>query len=512
MGMNVESDRFRKGLLIVGAAVLLLVAIGSLVIRRYADPYLRDRAIAIMEEKFHSDVDIKELHVSIFPSIRLEGKGLALRHEGRTDVPPLISIAEFSAEGGLLGAVGKPWTIDRVRLKGLVIYTPPKGEKKKKDWSKTKDIPVLIHELVSDNAELNILPKTDAKRVHEYDIHKLVMREVGMDRPADFTAELTNDVPNGEISTKGKFGPWNADDPRQTQVEAGFDFVNADLGTLKGIKGILSSKGKFGGPLEELSVEGETDTPDFSVNIAGHPVALHTKYSATVDATNGNTYLHPVIAQFLNTVIVAKGEAAKHDEKIGRVIALDVAIDQGRIEDVMKLAIKSDKPPLTGALKLQTKFQLVPGPEDIPKRLKLAGKFGIDDASFTSNEVREKIETLSRKGQGKPEDEDAGSAISDLKGNFALGGGIITFRDLSFSVTGARVLLDGTYGLDSEQLDFHGHLYLDAKLSQTMTGVKSFFLKAFDPFFRKGNVTSIPIKITGPRDKPKFGLDFGHKK
>jgi hypothetical protein len=44
-----------------------------------------------------------------------------------------------------------------------------------------------------------------------------------------------------------------------------------------------------------------------------------------------------------------------------------------------------------------------------------------------------------------------------------------------------------------------------------MTGVKSFFLKAVDPFFRKDGETQIPIKISGTRDKPSFGLDFHHK-
>ena len=45
--------------------------------------------------------------------------------------------------------------------------------------------------------------------------------------------------------------------------------------------------------------------------------------------------------------------------------------------------------------------------------------------------------------------------------------------------------LDGKYGLDKEDLDFHGKLRMQAKISQTTTGVKSFVLKAVDPFFRK---------------------------
>jgi hypothetical protein len=40
-------------------------------------------------------------------------------------------------------------------------------------------------------------------------------------------------------------------------------------------------------------------------------------------------------------------------------------------------------------------------------------------------------------------------------------------------------------------------------------GVKGFFLKAFDPFFKKpGAGMVLPIKIAGTRRAPKFGLDM----
>jgi hypothetical protein len=63
-------------------------------------------------------------------------------------------------------------------------------------------------------------------------------------------------------------------------------------------------------------------------------------------------------------------------------------------------------------------------------------------------------------------------------------------------------------------LDFHGKLRLRAELSQTMTGWKSVMLKPFDHFFQGKNAgvgTQIPIKITGTRENPSFGSDFGDK-
>jgi hypothetical protein len=52
-------------------------------------------------------------------------------------------------------------------------------------------------------------------------------------------------------------------------------------------------------------------------------------------------------------------------------------------------------------------------------------------------------------------------------------------------------------------------LRLQAKLSQTMTGWKSVMLKPFNGFFAgKHGGTEVPIKITGTRENPSFGLDF----
>ena len=48
-----------------------------------------------------------------------------------------------------------------------------------------------------------------------------------------------------------------------------------------------------------------------------------------------------------------------------------------------------------------------------------------------------------------------------------------------------------------ETLDFKGSLLLDAKISQTQTGIKSVLLKLIDPLFKKkhGSGSAIPIKI-----------------
>jgi hypothetical protein len=497
----------------ITAGLVIALGIGVYVMATHLTPIVRNRALDMLRSRFDSEAAIGELNVSLVGGIAVSGKGLVLRHHGRTDVPPLIEIREFTGEMGWFSLMGKPWHIRRVELKGLTIHIPPKEKREQRVTKKKfRDIPVIVDELISDDGELDLIPNNPEKPNHQFLIHHLAMHSVGLGHSAPFKASLTNAVPPGEIETEGHFGPWQIEDPGQTPLSAKYKFKEADLGVFHGIAGILSSEGKFGGVLENIDVKGETTTPDFMLSTAGHPMRLKTDFEATVDGTNGDTLLHPVIAQFLNTTLICNGGAVKAANGRGREIVLDVTTDQARLEDILRLAVKSDKPPMTGAIRLTTKFDLPPGKGEIVDRLRLDGRFGIGAAQFASAEIREKLEGLSRRGQGKPGDGDAGSAISELRGSFLLRDGQVTFRKLTFGVSGATVELAGTYGLRDEKLDFHGKLRLQAKLSQTMTGVKSFLLKPFDPFFRKNGVTELPIKVTGTRSQPAFGLDFHHKK
>ena len=511
----ISGGRHRKPLWVILVIIAVIVAGGLEAGVHAAGPYLKRRALRIIGEKFHADVDIKDFDVHVFPRVSLHGRGLSIREVGRTDVPPLIAIGEFSASANGLGLIAKPWKISNVQLNDLVITVSPrpKGAKKQgRDWSKVKDVPVLIEHLNADNAQLIIVPRDPSKSSHVFAIHHLAMHYVGLHRAASFVAQLTNPTPPGNIDAQGSFGPWQADDPAETPLSADYSFLNADLGVFHGIRGILSSHGKFGGVLNEINVEGETDTPDFALKEADHPVALHTNFSATVDGTNGNTLLHPVIAHFLNSTVIANGEVAKKNKEApGREVLLDVTIQQGTIQDMLHLAVKAHQALMTGPLRMHTKFDLPPGKGDVMDRLKLSGSFSVPGGKFTSEKVNQKLLSLSRHGEGKPDDKNAGSDVSNLSSHFALGDGVVSLSRLNFSVPGADVQLNGDYGLQDEKLDFHGRLRMQAKLSQTVTGFKSLLLKPVDPFFRKNGKTEIPIKITGTRKEPSFGLDFGHK-
>jgi hypothetical protein len=489
------------------AGLVLFIYLGA----RNIDDRTREWVVRELSARFDSHVDLQSLHVETTPRMRVTGEGLTLRYRNRTDVPPLIQIARFSFNLGFLGIVHVPRHVKGVYVENMVITIPP-SDPNAPPSAKSAQVPhVFFNEIVCNDTSLIILPKKAGKDPLDFEIHDLVLENVGKQKPFDFHGTLTNAKPKGEIATKGTFGPWNAEDPASTPVSGSYNFSNADLDPFAGIGGTLSSTGKYTGQLNQLEVEGETDTPNFSLDPVGRPVPLHTDFSATVDGTDGDTYLHPVRATLLHSLIIANGSVTRASGKPGHIISLDVYAPNARLQDILRLATKSSEPVMTGTVNLKTKMLLTPGKEKVIHRLTLDGTFGVNDAEFASVDVRDKLESLSRHALGQPDNEDAGSAVTDLLGTFHLAREVAAFPRLSFSIPGAEVRLTGKYNLPDESLDFSGNLRMQAKLSQTVTGKKSFFLKLADPFFKKDGAGSVvPIHISGTRDNPKFALDLFH--
>jgi hypothetical protein len=506
----------KRGILIITSAVGGLMVAALVTIATYI-PYsgdrLRDKVIATLSEHLDADVELGELHLRIFPRVRVDGKGLVVRHEGRRDVPPLISADAFTVNADLVGL----WRqhVSRVELEGLHIQIPPGDDDDEEDANdNTADgagprgaRDLVVDEVVADAAQLTILRKDPAKPPRVWHMHQLHVRSVGVNQKMPFRTLLTNAVPPGQINTSGAFGPWQVEEPGDTPLDGSFTFENADLSVFKGVMGILSSKGTFAGTLDTIDVNGETSTPDFKITIANHEVPLHTKYHAIVNGTNGNTTLERIDASFLNTSLVARGGVYEVEGVKGRLVTLDVTMDKARIEDAMKLAVKTPKAPMTGALKLETKLQIPPGDRDVVEKLKLDGAFTIDEGRFTDPGVQSKINELSERASGNTREGAAAKVGSDFSGRFLLDGGVLRLPSVTFDIPGAAVELAGQYALQQETLAFAGSLYMDAKVSQTMTGWKSLALKVVDPLFRRDGRTVIPLKISGTRNDPQFGID-----
>ena len=63
---------------------------------------------------------------------------------------------------------------------------------------------------MADGTILRVLPRKSGKEPLEFEIRRLHLHSVGIDRPMEFDAELSNAKPPGSIHSHGRFGPWAA--------------------------------------------------------------------------------------------------------------------------------------------------------------------------------------------------------------------------------------------------------------------------------------------------------------
>jgi hypothetical protein len=496
-------------------SIFFLLLLGLWAMRPALASFVRHRTEGILQEHFASSVQFADFQVSFTAGLHVTVSQLVLRYHGRQDIPPLIQIAQLSIALRPLNIVRPRPHIATVRLAGLQITLPPR-ELATPPMLRAGDLrdksPIVIDFLQTDNAKITLLRGQSAKAPLEFLLHHLELTNINFENPAKFTATLTNAVPKGEIEVGGVFGPWNGETPRNTFVQAQYHLRNANLATINGLQGTLSSVGTFSGPLDYLAVKGSTETPDFTLGSVGNPIALHTDFVAVVDGTNGNTYLQSVVARFLRSSLVVTGEVVDLNRDVpSRTVNLDTYSENARVEDLIRLAVKTEEPVLIGLTRLQAKIRIPEEDVDLSQRLEVSSEFRVDDGTFTKPAIQERIDSLSRKGQGQPKNDEIAQVQCELTGAMHLEKGVIHFSGLRFSVPGAKVNLRGSYTLVGGKVDFHGNLFLDAKLSQTTTGPKALLLKALDPFFadRSGG-SRLPIKIVGTSAHPQFGLDRGH--
>ena len=490
-----------------------VAVVAMAVVARVASPWVRAQVVQILSDRLDSQVTLETLEVSFLPRLSVQGRGLTVLYQGRTDIPPFSAIREFTGTTDLVGLLRK--RAREVHLEGLEIAVPPRRgddlpDVKSGGEGGDDDGQTFIDRLVSDNARLSILSKDPEKRPKVFDIFRLEMLDIGFAKPAPFTASLTNPIPIGDIDVSGQFGPWYRGAPSLTPLDGQFDF-DADLGTIKGVAGHLTSGGSFGGVLERIDARGATQTPDFRLpTLRAAAVPLETRYVAVIDGTSGDVFLTSVDARLGASAFTTSGAIVGEEGVKGKRITLDVTSDDARIEDFMRLAVSEGAPLLSGAMRFEARVDIRQGEEDVVDKLWVDGQFFLDDARFGSAMVQEKIDELSRRGQGRPEDESVDNVVSDMQGTFSLKDAQLTLPIVTFGVSGAQVQMAGTYGLRGGTLDFRGDVRLDAPVSQMVTGFKSWLLKPFDALLRKqGAGTRVAIKVEGTRDEPEFGVEIG---
>ena len=560
-------------------SILIILAVaaviaGNIYLHR-ASPLLKAKVVETLSTRFDSRVELDQFQAAFNGGFAVSGGGLKLYPNHLDSNEPMIAVDRFSFHiYDWHQLLRTPMVVNRVQVEGLHIHLPPKQQRPSQSQSRSQSpspsespsqsqkpgedksggrIRILVDEIDVDHADLVIENGKPGKVPLNFIINKVTLQSVGAGRPMRFHAVLVNPRPTGNIDSTGDFGPFKEHSPGDTPVDGRYTFRNADLSTIKGIGGMLSSDGNYKGQLSRIEVDGTTTTPDFRLDMANHPVPLNTTFHAIVDGTNGDTYLQPVDAWLLHTHIVAQGQVVHRAGVQGRDIRLDVTVDPGHIDDLLRLAGKDAQPLMTGQVQLHTKFDLPPSTAEVTDRLRLDGSFALTDTHFSSDKIQSKVDELSLRGQGKAEQANqegdtmraaqngskkAGSdqnkaqtqnqiqdqnqsqevqpitadIASEMRGNFTFGSGQLSVPTLNFRVPGADIDLKGVYALNGQTLAFTGSARLDAHVSQMVTGWKSWLLKPVDPFFAKnGAGTFVPIKVGGTTSHPDIGLDFKHK-
>lgn len=509
----------RKKWLVLAASVALAVtlALFALAAKTLRGGSLTARVSAAVAEALNCDVSMDPLTVQLLPRIHVSGTNLKIRLKGRGDLPPFIEVDQFGVNLGLLSVVRRH--IEEVHLDGLHVNVPPRlaavieAMESKPNPALPAAAPVAktlfrVDHIVTHDAIVNFIAKKAGGRPLTFDVHNLELLDAGVSGPMGFIAGLTNPVPEGQVYSRGTFGPWNRDDPTLTPLNGAFTLADADLATINGIAGKTSSTGTFTGLLTEIHVTGQSDTPDFSLDLGGKPVPLSTAFQVTVDGTDGTTALDRIEAHVGETTIAVTGMITNLPGPKNHDVVLHAEVDGGRVEDLMRLAIDAPKPVVVGSISLKADVKLPPGEARPQRRINASGTVRLMGARFTDPEMIAKLADLSKRGLGKKEA--AADVAADFNGAFALNKGVMTLSKTEVQVPGALIQVAGTYVLGSEEVDFIGQALLEASLSKAVGGFKSIFLKPLNPLFRKnGSGAVVPIRITGTRPAPVFGVRKG---
>src|SRR4030095_14330854 len=233
----------------------LIIALASVV--PFSSETARRQVIEVLSTRLDAEVELTELRFRVLPQFHAEGVGLTIRHRGRRDVPPLISIKRFTAEGSALRLLQRHVT--QVTVDELDIEIPPDRNRDSAPGAEPPASPTpgsdsrdggrtfVVDAMIAHDPRLVIIPRDSDKPPKVWSIHDLRMGALSLDKPMTFSAALENAVPPGAIETSGTFGPWGREEPGpgQTPLEGKFTFERADLGVFKGISGILSAVGTF---------------------------------------------------------------------------------------------------------------------------------------------------------------------------------------------------------------------------------------------------------------------------
>lgn len=513
----------------VGAAIVVLAIAGAAGVEwalRQMQPMMRKRVVETLSARFHSPVELDRLELSVERGVIVSGGGLRILYlagptkpDANPHAPPMLSVESFEFRTGWRELLEPTTRLVTVQVHGLRVDIPPKELRRQAtpDDPRRRGQPTLgfvVDKIECTDATVVLETNKPGKKPLSFDIGSLTLTDVGAKKPFHYAAVLVNPKPVGQVRSTGDFGPWQGDNPRDTPLAGSYEFTHADLSSIRGMGGMLSSTGRFNGTLGDITADGVADTPDFRLDVSDHPMPLHTEFHAVVDGTTGDTTLDPVTVTVRRSVLTAKGSVTRATGVNGHTTDLDVVMEKGRVEDMLTLGLKANPPLMRGALAMKVHFVDPAGPESVSRKMRMDGTFAIKGAMLNDPKMQGQLNSLSERAQGKPKmanAQDAATVSSSLSGGFSLANAVLRLPGFDYELPGAEVKMSGQLELPTSSFEFHGVVRTQATASQMTTGWKSLLLSPFDKLLKKdGAGVELPIKVTGTHSTYDLRLDFPH--
>ncbi len=491
----------------IGAVVLVILVGAALVILAAKWPFAREATINSLEQVSASEVRIARFRKSFFPYPGYVAQNVTFSRGAST--PPIARISQITCRATWFALITFTHRIDRMDLSGVQVYIPAHIPPPVRRRSEAK-IKTTVTKLYANGTVLEIAPRHPGAQMVRFEFRELALENLARNKAIRFRTLMRNPNPPGDMRVSGTVGPLTGGNIAGTRISGAFHFRHADLNTYKVIGGTLSADGRFSGTLDRTQILGRTEIANFEITSSHHSLGVSAEYRALVNGTNGDVAIQSVEAHFLRTTLAARGSITGRQ---GKTVSLDFEGRQARVEDLLRLFVTADRPPLDGAMTLRAHVVLPPDGQPFLERVQLNGDFRITGAEFTKPATQEKVDELSARARGKKNELKSGNVSepvrSTLESDVRLHRKIATLTQALFAVPGAIAKGTGTYNLGTGAIDLHGKLAMQATLSRAAKGVKSVLLVPLDPFFKKNGAGAIlGARISGTYSHPVFKVSL----
>jgi len=505
--------------LIIGAGALLAIAV---VFISANWPYRHRKIRPMLEDVLTSDVKFTGYRRIYFPRPGFEATGITIRRKtAPAGLPPLGHIDSMIVEGTWTDLIMLRQRVELVDITGFHIVIPaiggnesrlsfPAGSSKEFSGPETMIERLIVHKSLLEVLRENGKPLSfPIKQVEITNLHK--------GEAFTFAVDMQNPIPSGRILARGSMGPIRGGNFDATPLNGTFAFTGVNLHDVGEISGTLDSRGEFKGAIQQMHVEASETTPNFAVT-DGRPTRVDGTLQGTLSAVNGDLQVNAIELTIGPTTIHATGSIAGAPKKTN----LDISVDRGRAEDVMRPFIHGDVP-ITGPVSLKSHAYLGPPGDGFIARLRVNGTFNVPAERISDRDTEKSLSAFSQRAQGKQKNTGLAAdpnapppgtdVLSSMEGPTSIENGVASTPHLRFRVPGAEATLAGTYRFHDEAVHLTGKLKMDTDISHTATGFKSFLLKPLAPFFKKKNAGAvIPIAVTGLPGHYKVSQNLAHNK